>query len=97
MAAIRCVKIQSGYCFIRKLHMPYTVGFDTLSAEGLESSPVAEALAGLRANEARYYKNKYNYDFTVNDASDDKDTVEYVHAFRSTGKNTGKFSLYGRR
>lgn len=60
--------------------MPYTVGFDTLSTEGLESSPVAEALAGLRANEARYYKNKYNYDFTVNDASDDKDTVEYVRS-----------------
>jgi hypothetical protein len=58
--------------------MPYTVGFDAVSTEGLESSPVAEVLAGLRANEARYYKNKYNYDFTVNDASDDRDTVEYV-------------------
>jgi hypothetical protein len=46
--------------------------------EGLESSPAAEALAGLRANEARYYKNKCNYDFTVNDAADDKGTVEYV-------------------
>jgi hypothetical protein len=58
--------------------MPYTVCFDTVSTEGLESSPVAEALAGLRANEARYYKNKYNYDFTVQEASDDTETVEYV-------------------
>ena len=29
-----------------------------VSTAGLESSPVAEALAGLRANEARYYKTK---------------------------------------
>jgi hypothetical protein len=29
-------------------------------------------------NEARYYKNKYNYDFTVQEASDDTETVEYV-------------------
>ena len=58
--------------------MPYTVGFTAVSTAGLESSPVADALAGLRANEARYYKNKYNYDFTVNEASDDTETVEYV-------------------
>ena len=30
--------------------MPYTVDFGTVSAVGLESSPVAAALAGLRAN-----------------------------------------------
>ena len=38
---------------------PYTVDFNTVSTVGLESSPVAGALAGLRANEARYFKNKY--------------------------------------
>ena len=40
--------------------MPYTVDFNTVSTVGLESSPVAAALAGLRANEARYFKNKYD-------------------------------------
>ena len=32
--------------------MPYVVDFETVSTVGLESSPVARALAGLRANEA---------------------------------------------
>ncbi len=39
---------------------------------GLESSPVAAALAGLRANEARYFKNKYDHVFTVEPASEAK-------------------------
>ncbi len=59
--------------------MPYTVDFTTVSTAGLESSPVAEALAGLRANEARYFKNKYDHDFTVEPASDAKETVDWVH------------------
>jgi hypothetical protein len=41
--------------------MPYTVEFDTVSTVGLESSPAAAALAGLRAHEARYFKTKYNH------------------------------------
>ena len=49
--------------------MTYTVDFDTVSTVGLESSPVAVALAGLRANEARYFKNKYDHVFTVEPAS----------------------------
>ena len=49
--------------------MPYTVDFSSVSTAGLESSPVAAALAGLRANEARYFKNKYDLDFTVEPAS----------------------------
>jgi len=32
--------------------MPHVVNFENVSAVGLESSPVADALAGLRANEA---------------------------------------------
>ena len=59
--------------------MPYTVDFTTVSTTGLESSPVATALAGLRANEARYFKNKYDHDFTVEPASDAQATVDYVH------------------
>jgi hypothetical protein len=59
--------------------MPYTVDFHTVSTVGLESSPFADALAGLRANEARYFKNKYDHDFTVEPASDSAATIEWVH------------------
>lgn len=55
------------------------VDFTTVSTAGLESSPVADALAGLRANEARYFRNKYNHVFTVRPASDAKDTIDWVH------------------
>jgi hypothetical protein len=59
--------------------MAYTVDFKTVSTVGLESSPVAEALAGLRANEARYFKNKYDHVFTVEPASKAGKTVDWVH------------------
>jgi hypothetical protein len=59
--------------------MSYIVDFKTVSTVGLESSPVAPALAGLRANEARYFKNKYDLVFTVEPASDARATVDWVH------------------
>ncbi len=59
--------------------MSYVVDFENVSTTGLESSPVAEALAGLRANEARYFKNKYDHVFTVEPASEAKTTVDRVH------------------
>src|SRR3954449_4360638 len=59
--------------------MSYTVDFVNVSTVGLESSPFADALAGLRANEARYFKNKYDHDFTVEPASDAEDTIAWVH------------------
>ena len=59
--------------------MTYTVDFTNVSTVGLESSPVAPALAGLRANEARYFKNKYGHDFTVKPAAKAKRMVAYVH------------------
>jgi hypothetical protein len=59
--------------------MPHTVDFTTVSTAGLESSPVADALAGLRANEARYFKNKYNHVFTVEPASNAQPTIDWVH------------------
>ena len=59
--------------------MPYAVDFSTVSTVGLESSPVAAALAGLRANEARYFKNKYDHVFTVEPASDAKAAIDWVH------------------
>ncbi|MCQ6268178.1 phage tail protein [Fictibacillus sp. WQ 8-8] len=46
---------------------------------GLESSPVVEALAGLRANEARYFMNKYKHEFTVVPASESQETLDYVN------------------
>jgi hypothetical protein len=55
------------------------VDFENVSLEGLESSPVSKALAGLRANEARYYKNKYNHDFAVTPANEDQKTIDYVN------------------
>lgn len=45
--------------------MSHVVDFQAVSTAGLESSPVAAALAGLRANEARYFENKYDHVFTV--------------------------------
>ncbi|MEV6830654.1 phage tail protein [Amycolatopsis sp. NPDC051102] len=59
--------------------MPHAVDFGTVSTTGLETSPVADALAGLRANEARYYKNKYDHVFTVEPAADARPTIDWVH------------------
>ena len=59
--------------------MSYTVDFQDVSTTGLESSPVADALAGLRANEARYFKNKYDHVFTLDPASEATETVDWVH------------------
>jgi len=59
--------------------VPNLVDFENVSAAGLESSPVAEALAGLRANEARYFMNKYNHAFTVIPAGESQDTLDYVN------------------
>lgn len=58
--------------------MPQIVDFQTVSTAGLESSPVPDALAGLRANEARYFKNKFDHDFTVEPAEDAAETVAWV-------------------
>src|ERR1700749_1949580 len=58
--------------------MSYAVDFQTVSTVGLESSPVADALAGLRANEARYFKNKYDHTFTVEPANEAKATIDWV-------------------
>jgi hypothetical protein len=59
--------------------MSYAVDFTTVSTTGLESSPFATALAGLRANEARYFKNKYDHVFTVEPASEAQATIDWVH------------------
>ena len=58
--------------------MPTAVDFVNVSTAGLESSPVAETLAGLRAHEARYFKTKYDHAFTVEPAAKAKKTIAYV-------------------
>jgi hypothetical protein len=67
--------------------MSYTVDFKNVSTVGLESSTVAEALAGLRANEARYFMNKYKHAFTVVPASESQETIDYVHRILKEERN----------
>lgn len=59
--------------------MPNKVDFQKVSVSGLESSPFAQTLAGLRANEARYFKNKYNLDFMVSPATESQDILLWVN------------------
>lgn len=59
--------------------MANSVDLDSISTVGLESSPFSQALAGLRANEARYFKNKYNHDFRTLPASQSRNAVDYVN------------------
>jgi hypothetical protein len=59
--------------------MSNIIDFINVSEEGLESSPVVKSLAGLRANESRYYKNKYNHNFSVSPASESKDNINYIN------------------
>ncbi|REK71969.1 phage tail protein [Paenibacillus paeoniae] len=58
--------------------MSTIIDFKNVSTSGLDSSPVAEALAGLRANEARYFMNKYKHEFTVEPAGESQETLDYV-------------------
>lgn len=59
--------------------MTYQVDFKEVSTAGLESSPVATELAGLRAHEARYFSTKYDHVFTVEPASRAAKTISYVN------------------
>jgi len=67
--------------------MTYVVDFENVSTVGLESSPVAKALAGLRANEARYFMNKYKHQFTTVPASENADTIDYVNRILKAERN----------
>lgn len=59
--------------------MSYKVDFVNVSKQGLESSPYVNQLAGLRANEARYFHNKYKAEFVVRPAAEAADLIEYVN------------------
>jgi hypothetical protein len=67
--------------------MSYIVDFKNVSTAGLESSPVAEALAGLRANEARYFMNKYKHEFTTVPASESQDNLDRVNRILKDERN----------
>ena len=67
--------------------MAYVVDFETVSTVGLESSPVADALAGLRAHEARYFKNKYDHTFTVEPAAKAKKIVAMMEKILKTERD----------
>ncbi len=85
--------------------MPYVVDVQNVATTGLESSPVAERLAGLRANEARYFKNKYDHVFTVEPADETSETIDWVNgvlkerdlAIESRPLETSTFTVAGIR
>ena len=60
--------------------MRTVVDFTAVSTEGLESSPFAPALAGLRANEARYVSNRYGQQFATAPASEESETLEWINS-----------------
>lgn len=55
--------------------MAYKVNFKDVETVGLETSPVADALAGLRANEARYFWNKYKFEYLTYPAHEKAEEV----------------------
>ncbi len=59
--------------------MAYKVDFKEVSTIGLETSPVAETLAGLRAGEAKYVKGKFDIDLTTYPASEKPEVLEYIN------------------
>lgn len=63
------------------------VSFKDVSTEGLESSPVVEPLAGLRANEARYFSTKYKHTFEVAPASEAPDILAWVEEILSSERD----------
>jgi hypothetical protein len=71
----------------RGIAMSHIVDFNNVSLAGLESSSVAKALAGLRANEARYFMNKYNHEFTVVPAEESREALEYVNRILREERN----------
>jgi len=71
------------------MKMSSIVDFKNVSTDGLESSPVAEALAGLRANEARYFMNKYSHEFAASPLETSRFQVENIRFARQKSKLAG--------
>jgi hypothetical protein len=79
--------MQAGTTTTKDAAMSYVVDFVDVSPVGLESSPVADALAGLRAHEARYFKNKYDHVFTVEPAAEAKEAIAWAHRILEEERN----------
>lgn len=54
------------------------IDFVNVSTKGLTSSPHAEALAGLRASEAKYLKTHFDIDYETYPAKEAKEWIDYV-------------------
>jgi hypothetical protein len=67
--------------------MKNIVDFKNVTVNGLESSPVAQALAGLRANEARYFMNKYKTEFAVSPATESDERIAWVNKILKDERN----------
>ncbi|PFD29765.1 phage tail protein [Bacillus cereus] len=70
-----------------EIELSNIVDFKNVTTAGVESSPVAEALAGLRAHEARYFMNKYKHEFTVVPASESQETLDYANRILKEERN----------
>ncbi|WP_242270353.1 phage tail protein [Bacillus cereus group sp. BfR-BA-01310] len=70
-----------------EIELSNVVDFKNVTTAGLESSPVAEALAGLRAHEARYFMNKYKHEFMVVPASESEENLDYVNRILKEERN----------
>ena len=73
--------------------MTMKVDFKNVAVTGFESSPVAEALAGLRANEARYFMTKYNAEFAVTTAIESKERIAWVNKILMDERNIEILSI----
>jgi len=58
--------------------MAYKVDFKDVATTGLEDSPVADKLAGLRAHEARYFRTHFNQDFVVMPADENPEILNRI-------------------
>jgi len=58
--------------------MVYKVDIKNISTVGLESSPVAEKLAGVRAHEARYFRNHYQQEFVTMPADESPEVLNRI-------------------
>lgn len=52
--------------------------FKQVATTGFEESPFAEQMAGLRANEARYFWNKYKHEFVTVPASEAPEILAWI-------------------
>ena len=83
--------------------MSHIINFKEVSTEGLTSSPFADALAGLRASEAKYYMTKYKHEFSTQPASETPELLTYVQnilnerdiTFSAKPLETSQFTVEG--